>query len=276
MNADLHLNTGAMALHALPPDEESEFLDHLDTCETCAPEVAGFTETLARLGVLTVAEPPASLRERVMAAVAITPQLPPLTDEAKGRHRAPPAPTPETGPTGPTGPTAPAEPAETAEPLAPVIPIRAWYRRPAALIAAAVAAIVIIVGGVVVGTRGDSTPPVASDAACVAAATDATTVKPQVGTVGDVRYAPSCNAATISVAGLPAAPAGKAYQMWVINSDTDITSAGIMQPDPTTGKYATATIPVTNPNASVGISVEPAGGSPQPTTTPIWVAPLQS
>lgn len=267
MNTDMHLNTGAMALHALPADEESAFIDHLDTCETCAPEVAGFTETLARLGVLTAEEPPASLRDKVMAAVAITPQLPPLTDEAKGRHRAAPAPAPETG--------SPA-PAETDEPLAPVIPLRAWYRRPAALIAAAVAAVVIIVGGVVIGTRGDSTPPTASPAACVAAATDATTVKPQVGTVGDVRYAPSCNAATISVTGLPAAPAGKAYQMWVINSATNITSAGIMEPDPATGAYTTATVAVDNPNAQIGITVEPTGGSQQPTTPPIWVAPLQS
>ncbi len=261
MNADLHLNTGAMALHALPADEESEFLDHLDVCETCAPEVAGFAETLARLGVLTAEDPPATLRTKVMAAVAITPQLPPLTDAAKGRHRAPPL----------------AEPAPPlpAEPLAPVIPIRAWYRRPATLIAAAVAAVVIIVGGVVVGTRGDNAPPVASPAACVAAAPDATVVTPQVGTVGDVRFAPSCNAATITVTGLPAAPAGKAYQMWVINSATDITSAGIMEPD-ASGAYTTATVPVNNPNASIGITIEPAAGSPQPTTTPIWVAPLHA
>ena len=263
MNADLHLDTGAMALHALPPDEESEFLDHLDTCETCAPEVAGFAETLARLGVLTAAEPPASLRDRVMDAVAITPQLPPLTDEAKGRHRAPAVPFRRPG-------------RWPADPLAPVIPIRAWYRRPAALIAAAVAAIVIIVGGVVVGTRGDSRPARrvgrrvrgCGDGCDNGQAAGRHGRRRPVRAVLQRRDDQRRN-------GLPAAPAGKAYQMWVINSATSITSAGIMQPD-SSGAYTTATFAVDNPNASIGISIEPAGGSPQPTTTPIWVAPLQS
>src|ERR1700712_1039640 len=90
---DQHLNTGAMALDALPPDEAAAFSLHLETCPTCSAELTSFLETAAILGSSVAQTPPAGLRRSVMQAVAVTPQRPPLTapvpvtDPALGRHR---------------------------------------------------------------------------------------------------------------------------------------------------------------------------------------------
>ena len=262
---DLHLDTGAMALDALPDDERTAFLAHLDNCETCPPELAEFTETVARLAVLTAARPPAGLKQRVLEAITTIPQLPPLTDG--GRHRA-------------ADPTREADtadgvdrPAETA-PDADIIPLRPWYRRTTTLIAATVVALALLVGGVVVANRTTSSD-VAAQAACVATAPDATVTRPTVGEVGAVRYAPSCGAATVDVSGIAAPPTGQQYQMWFIAGQS-VTSAGLMSQDAASPESHTVTVPVTDPSAVIGITAEPAGGSAQPTSDPLWVAPIQS
>src|ERR1700712_5470813 len=98
MTTDQHLNTGAMALGSLPEDEAASFVDHLETCEACAAELASFRETAAILGSSVAQTPPAGLRLAVFEAVSRTPQLPPLTDPtsgadaALGRHRQPAVP----------------------------------------------------------------------------------------------------------------------------------------------------------------------------------------
>ena len=76
--ADLHLDTGAMALGALPDDESEAVQAHLVTCESCSAELAGFRETVAMLAAVSAEVPPTSLRRAVMARIAVTPQLPPL------------------------------------------------------------------------------------------------------------------------------------------------------------------------------------------------------
>jgi anti-sigma-K factor RskA len=71
---------------------------------------------------------------------------------------------------------------------------------------------------------------------------------------------------------VPAPGAGKTYQMWLQQPGQDMVSAGLMaDPDhPTvlTGDAATAT--------AAAVSVEPAGGSEEPTTDPVAVFPLQA
>ena len=90
-----------------------------------------------------------------------------------------------------------------------------------------------------------------------------------------MRYAPSCGAATVDVSGIAAPPTGQQYQMWFIAGQT-ITSAGLMSQDPASPESHTLTVPVTDPSAQIGITAEPAGGSAQPTSDPLWVAPIQS
>ena len=75
---DMHLDTGALALGALPADERPAIEAHMDTCESCREELAGFRETVVRLAAVSAQAPPASLRRAVLAAIAVTPQLPPV------------------------------------------------------------------------------------------------------------------------------------------------------------------------------------------------------
>lgn len=270
-SADLHLSTGAMALHALPGDEESQFLDHLDDCESCAPELAGFTETLGRLAVLTEQAPPASLRTSVLAAVAVTPQLPPMVADA-GRHRVAEADEPVAAP-APQVPAGGGD-ADGDSDGGTVIPLRRhWYQRPATLIAAAVIAIALVVSGIVIANRpGSGTENLATMESCVATAADAQVLTPTVGAGGNVRYAPSCGAATVTLPEVPDAPQGMGYQMWVMTGPTAapvgmVTTGATGTPDP-------MTFEVQDPATDIGVSVEPAAGSTTPTTDPIWVVHL--
>jgi len=78
---DLHDLVAPYALDALEPLERARFEAHLETCEACRAELAGFAATAARLGE-SLAEPaPSALRDRILAQAAQTPQ------DRPGRHR---------------------------------------------------------------------------------------------------------------------------------------------------------------------------------------------
>jgi hypothetical protein len=63
------------ALHALEPDEEMAVLLHLPQCESCQTAVADAEEVLGGLGAsVEQVEPPAPLRDALLARAAETPQ----------------------------------------------------------------------------------------------------------------------------------------------------------------------------------------------------------
>ena len=71
-------------------------------------------------------------------------------------------------------------------------------------------------------------------------------------------------------ADLPAAPAGKTYQLWFVTSDAKI-SAGLINPDTTGHGFAVLELPDDlTLLVAAAITLEPEGGSPQP-TMPIYV-----
>ena len=73
---------------------------------------------------------------------------------------------------------------------------------------------------------------------------------------------------------LPALPVGRTYQMWLIPKGGAPRSAGLFQALPNgTALYARPGA-VAADTAAVAVSVEPEAGSPAPTTTPIFVAPV--
>ena len=218
MTSDPHLNTGVLALDAMPDDEATEAIAHIEDCESCAAELAGFLETAALLGSVASEAPPAALRRAVLAAIAVTPQLPPVVGlherhARKGPRHAQPDDEATDAPTPTPSPTVPDTPPTSGT----VVPFRRpWYRRPAAFIAAAVAA-VVIGGGVVVAVNRTSNPPDQQVALeqCVQQAGDAQVLKP-ADAQGEVRYAPSCSAALVDVSGLRDLPADRTYQLWVL------------------------------------------------------------
>ena len=76
--------------------------------------------------------------------------------------------------------------------------------------------------------------------------------------------------------GLPALPPGKVYQMWTLaKGATKVAPSVTFQPD-STGN-ATVAVPADPATTTeTAISVEPTGGSQQPTTKPIAVIPIQN
>lgn len=84
---DIHSLIAPYALDALDADERARFETHLEHCEECGAELAGFMSTAARLGDVPSLAPPAELKSRVMAQVARTPQERPIVTALSGRSR---------------------------------------------------------------------------------------------------------------------------------------------------------------------------------------------
>lgn len=74
--SELHAFAGSYALNALDAPELSDYESHLQTCEACQDDVVDFCETAAELALLSLATPPPELRNRILAEISNTPQLP--------------------------------------------------------------------------------------------------------------------------------------------------------------------------------------------------------
>jgi len=74
---------------------------------------------------------------------------------------------------------------------------------------------------------------------------------------------------------LPPAPAGKAYEMWVIPKRGKPTPAGLFQSmaDGTVMHILSGPVDV-NATGAVAVTLEPESGVPQPTSTPVIAAAL--
>ena len=260
-----------MALGALPDDELAQVQAHLENCESCTTELAGFRETVAMLGAVSAETPPASLRSSIMARIAVTPQLPPLVTPAEStRSSAEPA---VQAPVESTPDQTPAT--ETSEGTPDnVVPIRRWFRRPGALIAAAVAAVVIGGGAVVAINQagGPGTQVAQTPEQCIAQAADKVEVTPAPGSQGNVTYAPSCGAVMLDVTGLPDLPDNQTYQLWALKGQ-EARSLDVL-PDASAGQSQLVTKTTQPGENAVAITVEPAGGSAQPTLPIVWQASL--
>ncbi|MER6450403.1 anti-sigma factor [Streptomyces venezuelae] len=241
--ADPHTLTGAYVLDALDPGERTSVERHLAGCPSCAQEVREFSETVTRLGLAVAAPPSAALRDEVMRRIATVRQEPPRAVKGAHGNRAKPRWRPASN----------------------------WAL--AACFAAAVA-----LGGVAVSQYGQAEEArqqaqqarVTNDAVgSILAAADArvATAPLRGGAVGTVVVSASRNQAVFAASGMPAPPSGKVYQLWYDDGGGRMRSAGLMD----TGTPATATLldgPV-NAASGMGVTVEPAGGSPLPTSAPV-------
>lgn len=246
--ADLHTMTGAYAAHALTHDEVVEFEAHLRDCTTCPQETRELVATAARLGQAEYDAPPAELKGRIMAQIAQTRQLPPA-----GLH-------------------------------AQVVELAERRRSPLLLgLVAAAAALVLVVGGVtgaVAYRAHQNNQRLEARAAAIASvlsAPDARTVVANgpAGAHGTAVVSDSRHAAVFSASSWPAATSAKTWQLWVIDAG-GAHSAGLLtrRADGTIAPTYAKGIPATA--ANFGVTLEPSGGSKQPTTTPVLLMPLQS
>ena len=236
--ADAHLDTGAAALDALPGGESIDFLAHLEDCGSCSLELREFRETAARLGAAVSAPAPDSLRRSVLAAIAVTPQLPPLAPPTTSNN---------------------------------VVPLRRpWYRRAQTLLVAAAAVLLLAGGTAIVLSRGTAGTTAES---CVQTASDVQTFTPAVGSGGVVAYASSCQVARVTPAGLAPLPADEVYQLWVLDSKGAARSVGVLKTTTTGVQPMDAAIQPGD--TSTAISVEKAPGpAASPSKTIVWVTAI--
>jgi hypothetical protein len=248
LRQDVHALAGVFALDAIEPgDEADRFARHLNRCPPCAAEIRGFREVATALAFAAAAEPPPELRGRVMAAVASTRQLPPeIRTQARTR------------------------------PSRPGVPWLPWLPWLSGAVAAAVIVIAVIFGVAAVHTRAELSHARAQNQqiAGVLTAPDARllTSRTTAGGSAVVVLAASRHELVVTTAGLPALPSGKVYQLWLIGP-VKIVSAGLL-PAAEGGKTPPVLASGIVAGDKLGLTVEPAPGTAQPTTTPILALPL--
>lgn len=229
---ETHMLTGAYALGAVDDLEAARVRELLRNSPEAAAEVRSFTETAARLGAAEAVEPPPGMRAAVLAQVAQTRQAPPVALP---------------------GPRAPSR-------------LARWVS-----VAAACLLVLALGAGVTALTFRDR----ANDAEAANQAMAEVLADPDRQMM-DADFAGG--RATLIVSGervvvlgtdVPAPPEGKAYQLWMLDDGDPIpsvtltpTGEGTYWAD-TTGYQA---------GQAMAVTVEPAGGSDQPTSDPLFVA----
>ena len=135
---------------------------------------------------------------------------------------------------------------------------KTWQLRVALFGAAAAAVVAVVVAGV----QTTTVPQQKADP--VLAAPDATAIQSSGQGSATLVVSRSRNQAVLLASGLPALDAAHVYQVWLIGKG-GAHSAGLMQPESPDRMRPMATALPAGVDR-IGITVEPAGGSPGPTT----------
>ncbi|MDL5206494.1 anti-sigma factor [Streptomyces sp. ALI-76-A] len=233
---DPHLAAGAYVLHALPPAEEAAFENHLAGCEDCRADVAAFMEITASLASAENAAVRPQLRARALDAISRIPQDQP-------RHPYPVA----------------------------------RYRAVRFALAVSIAATALL-GGVaawqysqadearVQSARAHTANRALTDVVTAPDATLHTGTLTGGGTAAVV-VSRSKARAVFAADDLPVLAEDKVYELWYAAEAGDLRPAGLL---PGTAERPSRVLEGPLAGAvAVGITIEPAGGSRQPTTDPL-------
>ncbi|MFW0793417.1 anti-sigma factor [Gordonia sp. CPCC 205515] len=215
-------------------------------------QVQATREAMAQVSGVTATAPPATLRERVLAAAQ--------AESTTETTASPPADTAEINTTD-------------TDTTATVTPLHRGRRRLAYLAAAAVAAIAIGAVGWAIGASSDSNTPQQATAEQVFAANDVRSASADVATGhATVTYSPSEDAGVLVMNDVPPPKPGTVYQMW-LSGPEGMTSAGTMT-DKDVAPSTTAVIDGLHGANALAFTVEPPGGSTQPTGPVVAEVPL--
>ncbi|MFD0634779.1 anti-sigma factor [Catenulispora yoronensis] len=102
--------------------------------------------------------------------------------------------------------------------------------------------------------------------------TRADSVPVSTGGKGMVLASRSHDEAAIAINGLTKLPAGQAYQLWMIGPSG--TRSGGVLPTGDNGTAGSVLARGLGDARTIGLTIEPSGGSAQPTTTPIMLLPM--
>lgn len=233
MSAEMHAMVGAYALDALDHREQMAFESHLASCPSCADELLGFRATAERLGAAVALSAPPRLRESVLAVAASTPQERRVVALRRGDR---------------------------------------WRRRMPVLVAAASVLAVVSLFGVYLGehNRFERDQVAQSQEAAVRAADDTSTASARVrgDTQVKVIASPSMNSAVVELHQVPPLEPGTSYQMWAVSDKGGARSLGVMSADEVTDPTIRVVKGI-NSADMVALTVEPEGGSQQPTSQPV-------
>lgn len=258
---------GAYALDAVTDDERAAVEELVRRDPDAATELADLRAAAADLGAALATAPPADLRGRVLAEAAATPQ----DDSVLGR------PAPAGTPTAPaetsTAETSTVAPARADEaPNADVVPLAPRRRARTRWVAIAAAVVIgaAIPAGVAVQQHRELEAMRADQAHLEAMLSDpaATMLHADVAGGGTASAVVADGSAMFMTQGLPDPEPGHVYQLWVVGPSGDPVSAGMLAG----GGAQTAMVPDgVSADAALAMTLEPAGGSPQPTTDPLVV-----
>jgi anti-sigma-K factor RskA len=269
-----HDLTAAYAVDALTGDEARQAEAHLEVCAACRAELAQLREVLADL--VAPVEPPAAMRDSVLAALDDVEQLPPAAAPAAPLRALP----------DPAGRPEVAAPATGDDELAQRRTRRGARRTPSRwLPAVAAAAAAVLVAAAALGgwtalrwrDQAQQAQQAAAAVAQIAAAPDAVTVAASGGGAGwgsaRVVASASLGEAVIVPTGVEPAPRGSTWQLWWVTGEQAPRPAGLLSgPDGSPEVLEGAADGAT----AVAVTLEPAGGSSAPTTTPVAVYPLSA
>jgi anti-sigma-K factor RskA len=234
-------NSGAYVLNALDQNEQAEFESQLDVSEQLRNEVTELTDTAVLLGMAVApVQPPAALKANIMAKLGTTPQL-----SREVLASAPPS------------------------SLDRRVQVR-WFQKPAMVAAAAVVAILIVSGGAIgitAATEHIQQEQQADALAAINSAPDSQRAEASVSSGGTATlvWSQALGKSALIVKGLSPLPSDKTYELWYIDANGEPRRAGLLSGSSTwhvlDGRMAKGD--------TIGVTIEPSGGSNSPTTKPI-------
>ena len=266
------------ALGALDPEERRSFEEHLAACAVCSAEVQELQQVAALIATAAPqVKPPAGLRERIIADAR---GVRPISAGAR------PAPDALPGAAAERPGAVPASPNRRVQSIVP------WLAAAAAIVFA------VYFGERYRGER-DARETAERSLASARLTLDSTgsalarrdsliasLVSPDVQAVAVSGSGPNPSAkyfldrrrgrVVIAASSLPPAARGRTYQLWGIETGKPPVSLGTFNTDSSGSALASLAVPAGLRIAVTAVTDEPAGGSPQPTTTPFLAATWKS
>ena len=247
MTSELGNLSGSYALNGLDAADLAEFETHLQQSHATRDEVTELTDTAVLLGLaVEPVQPSAGLKASIMDQLDAHPQLPVASPVATAAFESP------------AGRKAQAR----------------WFTRPVTALAAVAAAIALFVGGGVITTslaQNSFAQQQADQLAAINSADDAQRASVDLadGGTATLVWSNSLLSSALIVDGLAPLPADRTYELWYIN-DAGARPAGTfgVAGSGSTWRVLDGTMKAGD---TVGVTVEPRGGSDAPTTDPVVV-----